>query len=489
MTSSKSKSWSPRRARLRIEPWRAAIWEADGFYPHPGQIAAFNNYLLHRYNWVCAGKRGGKSDFAGRGIIWPEFIRDEDTVGEVPMIIGDKVEMVREGWPKKILIAVPYYKQAKIIFGKVHRLAMRNGIPLRTNHFTTQEMEIETTKGAVIACQTGKNIMSAPGHAWDLVVADEMPIFPGDPEEVFDEILFPTLLDSMGSFFGIGTPDFPGSYTYDLMLKGKDPAVKRWGFAHWTTYDNWHMPHFKAELDEIRLTMPDDIFRRTFLAQYVPREGLVYPEAATCVMSEKEARDSESYIMDNAEFYRAIDFGFANPFACITVAIIGDHVYAWDEYYRTQRHLNQHRVVLAKFDERYTYKLNISDPAEPQSIRLLAAYRYTGPKGKRSLGGGWVTNYAKPKIVDRIDLVRRIMSAGLLRIHPRCRELISEYGLEKYPSRRAMRNYDENPIDADNHGTSAVGYLLDFLYGAISGDTGPLSEGEKSDAEKALTGY
>ena len=481
---------NPRKARLRIEKWRAAIWDTIGFSPHPGQIRSFNNYLLHRFNWTVAGRRGGKSELGGKGIAYPEFVRSKDTVGEirVPDRDGNMITM-EERWPKKILVIAPFYKQARIIFGRIHRLAIKNGIPLVTDQFSKNAMEIESAWGSLVMGATAKNIRSLPGYDWDLILADEVPLFMGDPEEVFEEALFPTLIDSLGSFYGIGTPDFPGSYTYDWMLKGQDPDINRWGNTHWTTYDNWHMPHFHAELEEIKSDTPEDIFRRQYLAQYVPREGLVTPEAAECIMDEREAVAITPYVMDNAEFYRAIDFGFANPFACITAAIIGDHVWIWDEYYRTQRHLNQHAVVLANFDSRYKYKINICDPAEPQSIRLLAAHKYRGSKGKRKLGGGWVFNYEKPRVIDRIDLVRRIMSAGYFKIHPRCKELIKEYGLEKYPDRRALRNYDENPIDANNHGTSAVGYLIDFLFGKITGSKGILGDGETSEAQTALRGY
>ncbi|GAI43522.1 unnamed protein product, partial [marine sediment metagenome] len=246
------------------------IWESIGFHPHPGQIRAFNNYLLHRYNWACAGKRGGKSDFAARGLIWSEFTRKEKhTQGMKTVIQNDgTVVRIKERWPKKILIVAPYYKQGRITFGKVHRLARKEGIQLRRDSFSKQEMEMETYDGAIVSCQTARNISSAPGHDWDLVVADEMPIFPGDPEEVFEEILFPTLLDGLGSFFGIGTPDFPGSYTYDLMLKGQDPDIKRWGFTSWPTVENWHMAHYKAELEEIKKITPKDIFDRTYMAKY-----------------------------------------------------------------------------------------------------------------------------------------------------------------------------------------------------------------------------
>jgi len=127
-----------------------------------------------------------------------------------------------ERWPKKILILAPEYKQARIIFGKVYGLVKKFGIPLKTDRFSSQEMELETTWGSLIMCMTGRNTDAWPGFDWDLVVVDEAPIFRNG--KAFEELLFPTLLDVQGKFLAIGTPDYPGSFSHKWMLDGLDPA-------------------------------------------------------------------------------------------------------------------------------------------------------------------------------------------------------------------------------------------------------------------------
>ena len=154
----------PVELKYLIEPWRAAIFNTIGFNMHPGQAAALRSYLEHDFTWCCAGRRGGKSAWAAPVVV-SEFVRYRDTIAP------------GERWPKKILILAPEYKQARIIFGQVYRTVKRLGIPLKTDHFSAQEMELESAWGSIIMCMTGRNKDAWPGFDWDLVVVDEAPIF------------------------------------------------------------------------------------------------------------------------------------------------------------------------------------------------------------------------------------------------------------------------------------------------------------------------
>ena len=428
-----------------IEPWRHAIFQAIDFKIHPGQARLLEAYHNFPFLWACAGRRGGKSEIVSR-IVFSEFIRTSDTIG------------LDERWPKKILILAPEYKQARIIFGKVYRLIKKFGIPLKTDRFSAQEMEIETTWGALIMCMTGRNKDAWPGFDWDLVVVDEAPIFKDG--QAFEELLFPTLLDANGKFLAIGTPDFPGSFSHKWKLDGVDPDETEWGYVHWTTIDNWFMPHAAEWIEKRRRTTPEDVILRQFFAQYVSRSGLVYKEHAECI---------EEFDLDNlmqGRWHRAIDFGYVNPFACLIETQIGDTLYIVDEYYQRERNNSEHAPYLKAMDHKYPFHnrktKNVCDPEDPGAIDFLSKWK---DKTGNRIKGEWVKDYSKGTIIDRIDMVRRLMMSGLVKIHPRCTELIKEYSLYAYPETKTDKAASEKPMDKDNHGIKAHEYLTEHLFG------------------------
>jgi len=429
-----------------IEPWRAAIFNTIGFNMHPGQAAALRSYLEHDFTWCCAGRRGGKSAWAAPVVV-TEFARYKDAI------------LPGERWPKKILILAPEYKQARIIFGRVYRMVKRLGIPLKTDRFSAQEMELESVWGSIIMCMTGRNKDAWPGFDWDLVVVDEAPIFKDGM--AFSEILFPTLLDAQGKFLAIGTPDYPGSFSHQWMLDGLDPDVTDWGFTHWTTIDNWYIPKAAAWIERQRRTVPEDIIQRQYMAKYISRSGLVYNEYLDCI------EEFETSSISKGRWHRGGDFGYINPFAVPIVCQVGDTTYIVDEYYETERNNSEHAPYLKAMDHKYPFHnkktKNVFDPEDPGSIDYFAKWR--DKRTNEKIKGQWVRDYSKGGIMDRIDMVRRRMVAGLIKIHPRCKNTIREFSVYAYPERKADKAASERPMDKDNHSIKAIEYLTEYLYG------------------------
>lgn len=429
----------------RIEPWRAAFFQAIHFKLNPGQPRILKAYLDFQFAWGCAGRRSGKSEIVSV-ITASEFCKFKEDCKP------------GERWPKKILILAPEYKQARVIFGKVYRIIKRIGIPLKTDRFSAQEMELESTWGALIMCMTGRNKDAWAGFDWDLIVVDEAPIFKDG--RAFEEILYPTLLDGGGNFLAIGTPDYPGSFNHKWMLDGLDPDIDDWGFAHWTTLDNWYLPDPQEFIDRQRRTVPEDIIQRQYYAKYVSRSGLVYNEYLECI------EDFDTASITQGRWHRAGDFGYINPFACLIVCQVGDTTYLVDEYYETERNNSEHAPYLKAMDHKYPFhnrrSMNVFDPEDPGSIDYFAKWRDdTGD----SIKGHWVRDYSKGGIMDRIDMIRRRMVAGLVKIHPRCKRTIREFSVYAYPEKKADKASSEKPVDKDNHAIKALEYLTEHLYG------------------------
>lgn len=457
MTLSKLKS--PNQP-LKIERWRRAIWDEMGFSVHPGQVRLMN--VIAEYDRVlgCMGRRDGKSVGISKGIIYPDTVAPPGC-------------LVRETWPAKTLIIAPRQEQAEILFRPAYDLLKAKGVPLVRDRGYGNKLEVVTAYGSVIKCLTGKSPTGARGWDWTRVVADELAFF--DYPEMIDEVILPSLIDHGGQFIGITTPDAPGSYAHSLAMKGMNPDDVDWGYAHSTTYDNWFIKNIEQKLEQLKRQLPEDVFAREVLAEWRARTGLVFKNYLDCV--------KEFTVPEGAIWYRTIDWGFENPFACLCVAYAGDRLYVWDEYYYERRSLEQHAVVFRNMDHQIDIHYNLADPADPRSIIDFANLR---PRVK----GAWIRNYKKGNIVPTIDLLRRCMENDRVWIHPRCTNLITEGGKYRYPKKSEMRNFTENPIDKDNHGWDALRYLTEHLF-RNKIDIGTLISmdwGEK-DSIAALVGY
>lgn len=446
------------------------------FEPHPGQIRFWNLTREFRRVFCASGRRWGKSDFLDI-LIWLQWMRMQWTLPNS----NDPFQ-----WPRKILLVAPQDDQLDIIFDKVAGWSNDFGIPLSIDRKSKGQKQLRTKWGSVFRGMTGKNPRAGRGYAWQWVFADEAPHV-DYARKLYYEVLFPTMADSRGNFVGIGTPDAPGTMSHSWKLMGEDPTNKEWGFLAEASENNWHIPWIKEEIQSmIDAGVPEDIIRREWYGEFVPRAGAVWPEAHRCIMDSAEIKDVASLLFSHGVWYRMIDFGFSNPFACLIVCKLGETWYIWNEYYRARRHLQQHIPILKQMDSKYNFAVNVCDVAEPGSIRQLASWR--DERGNR-LGGNWVMSAEKPPVIDSIDSVRAKMGMNQVRIHPRCKHLITEYGTEVYPEARAMMNFSENPIDANNHGTSAFRYGNWFVFGNVCRADSLGISGGKLESDAILEGY
>lgn len=465
-----------RRPDFQTERWEFAMLRELGFTFHPGQVYFWNFIQSYRKVFCASGRRWGKSLFLAI-LIWLQWMR-------MPFTLRNPNDIKQ--WPRKILLVAPQDDQLEIIFDVVTGFADERGIPLKVDRRGKGSRQLRTSWGSVFRGMTGKNPRAGRGYNWQWIFADEGPHV-DHPRKLYEEVLFPTLADARGNFVSIGTPDAPGTLAHSWKLLGENPDNKEWGFYAGPSIENWFMPWLVEEIQSmIDAGVPMDIIDREWFAKFVPRSGVVWKEAQDCIMNETEIAVA-SELLRNGRWFRFIDFGFTNPFACIIVCEVGETWYIWNEYYRSRRTVAQHAAVLSRMDEKYSFDLNICDPAEPGSIRTLGAWHH--PKTNKRLKGRWPVNIEKPPIIDSIDSMRARMGMGQVRVHPRCRNLITEYGTESYPEAKAMMNFSENPIDANNHGTSALRYGNWFFYGKIISSDIILTSEIPREAELVLQGY
>ncbi|MHC4424667.1 MAG: phage terminase large subunit family protein [Planctomycetota bacterium] len=159
----------------------------------------------------------------------------------------------------------------------------------------------------------------------------------------------------------------------------------------------------------------------------------------------------------NLPLYRALDFGFVNPFVCLWIQVDGTGVVrVIDEYIRSRATIDVHaeqvksRTLIPEEQVAATF----CDPAG-KSVNDV-----TGTSAVRELRAmGIVVRFRRSGILEGIELVRRAIRSGdgqsRLVISPKCQRLIEAMQCYHYPESRSAAGelpqkdglYD-HPIDA-----------------------------------------
>lgn len=106
------------------------------------------------------------------------------------------------------------------------------------------------------------------GEALNLLVMDEADFHKKD---VWLEILRPALADRKGKGIFISTPKFENGWFHQMYKQGMDPRIKSIKSWRCSSYTNPYLD--PEELDELRATMPDILFRQEILAEFVSGAG------------------------------------------------------------------------------------------------------------------------------------------------------------------------------------------------------------------------
>ena len=181
------------------------------------------------------------------------------------------------------------------------------------------------------------------------------------------------------------------------------------------------------------------------------------------VFAEFDAARHVAPVEFNARFqtYRAIDFGYAHPLACLWVQLTPDgHVHVCDEYVQSRVSLARHaQVIRARYLGPVTATYvdpagQASSPAGGQTcIEILA-------------GAGIPCTCRGSTIADGLELIRAALAPAegppRLLIHPRCQELSQAFRSYHYPAPGSARGASpEAPVkDGPDHLIDALRYFF-----------------------------
>lgn len=168
----------------------------------------------------------------------------------------------------------PTYRQAAKPFRALLRALQGTGL---IKSYSKSEMVIDFVTGWRLEFRTAVQEDNLRGEGVNLLVIDEIGQL---KDELWDEALRPTLADTNGELFGIGTPRGKRGFGYRLFQRGQlaEHQADYRGFR-FTAYDGVFIP--RKELDEARTSMPAKAFDQEFMAAFLDATGTVFELART----------------------------------------------------------------------------------------------------------------------------------------------------------------------------------------------------------------
>ena len=207
------------------------------------------------------------------------------------------------------------------------------------------------------------------------------------------------------------------------------------GPEHWF-YTQWILCSKQKKLLRLQFSMDDNpglevsirqryermytgvFYKRYILGQWCMAEGLVY------------AFDREKHIAKQlparGRYYISVDYGTQNPFSAGLWCVNGGQAVRLREYYYSGRESG----VMRTDEEYYQALVALADGlpitqvvVDPSAASFIATIRAHGLFSVRK---------ARNEVLSGIQLVATLLSAGVLKIGPSCKNAIREFGLYRW---------------------------------------------------------
>lgn len=377
----------------------------------------------HRFKFVCAGRRFGKT-------VLSEYIIRKLAEQDV----------VRTIW-----YVAPTFKTAKdLMWNKLVWGMNRKDIA----KISVQDGTIVMNTGSVIGIRGSDREDNLRGRGLDFVVMEE---FAFHKQGVWELIIRPPLADRMGGALFIGTPSMKKGVHYrqlhDYSKSGKD---SEWSYFHYTIYDN---PFIRpTEIEAIKKSTSEVAWKQEYMAEFVEEVGVVYyefNEIKGIYMSAAEFKDAhKEYCV------RGIDWGMNDNTACVWV-----HVLENGELVVTHEHVQNNWTIQRQGDA--IKLLDRYNPFIKASVLDGTAFKTEGTSGSsvarelNKLGIKVIPSAHKEDKDLGINILKRFIYGDgdntWLHISDKCPNLL-----------RALKNwqYEEHEPDV----LCALRYAVSFIY-------------------------
>ena len=271
------------------------------------------------------------------------------------------------------------YKQVKLIYANVSELLKQTPIVSSDNK---SELKIHLVNGSVITFLTVQNPDNIRGHTFTHLFCDEMAFYQLD---VWNKVLLPTTL-AMGKKVVLASTPRGTNHFYDLFMRGMNPDDKS---ITAFKFDYTANPYFDpAEIETIRKSIPDAIFRQEFLCEFTDNGSVFNNLREICVHHELPK--------PSGNLFAGVDIGLFHDFAVASIFDANGNLVA---FYRSKTgSINKLNTELDEFLNKYK---PLKTLLELNNVGV-SVYEYLYPR-VRGLEGFKTTGVSKGDLINQLQ--------------------------------------------------------------------------------------
>jgi len=271
------------------------------------------------------------------------------------------------------------YKQVKLIYANVSELLKQTPIVSSDNK---SELKIHLVNGSVITFLTVQNPDNIRGHTFTHLFCDEMAFYQLD---VWNKVLLPTTL-AMGKKVVLASTPRGTNHFYDLFMRGMNPDDKS---ITAFKFDYTANPYFDpAEIETIRKSIPDAIFRQEFLCEFTDNGSVFNNLRDVCIHHELPK--------PSGNLFAGIDIGLFHDYAVASIFDANGNLVA---FYRSKTgSINKLNTELDEFLNKYK---PLKTLLELNNVGV-SVYEYLYPR-VRGLEGFKTTGVSKGDLINQLQ--------------------------------------------------------------------------------------
>ena len=360
------------------------------YKPHSGQKQFHQSPDITqrtRFRIACCGRRFGKTMACANEIIEHAFFYRKSI----------------NWW------VAPTYQQSMIAYRLIEKALSNTGYVVENQK---SERRILLANGSSIMFKSADNFNALRGEGVNFLVIDEAATI---QREAWEQALRPTLSDKNGRALIIGTPK-GRNWFFELFARGNDPEQTEYQSFSFPTWTNPLIP--ESEIEEVRRSLPSDVFRQEYEAQFLDDSAGVFRNIKNCVAGSFEEPTSKNY-------YIGWDIAKTQDFSVIVCMDNNHHVVAFDRFNQIDYTLQLSRVEAMAHKYRASVLMDSTGAGDP----VLEQLRQRGVSAE----GYHLSNQSKQQLIEHLSvgIEQRIVT------FPQIDPLIHELQIYEYEITRA----------------------------------------------------
>ena len=252
-----------------------------GFTPHPKQREMVNEIISSaaKYHVACVGRQFGKSLMAiNLSLYW----------------------MINDG-PVKVLWVSPVYSQTTKVQKEMMQAIGASGIVKNCNY---SDNYIKLKNGSEIIFRSAEKYDNIRGLTVDYGILDEAAFM---KEDAWKEAIRPVFMVRGKKVLFISTPKGK-TWFYELFQLAKSADYPNYQAYTGSSYDTPYIDI--SEIEDAKRTLPENVFKQEYLAQFIDSGGEVFQDLDKNVMPQ--------WGQTNQKIYCGIDLGKQEDFTVAT---------------------------------------------------------------------------------------------------------------------------------------------------------------------------